>query len=120
MTIDRRESSSHTGRVTRRLTLLVVAIPAVALAIAVALPMYTCKGVYEFEEWVGPGGGPTCAFTDMGYRPDSWLPTKITIGAAGIVTAIAVALWSRGRRALGIGLVIAFGLLASAWFALDA
>ena len=104
----------------RRLTLVVVAIPMVALAVSIALPMYTCMDPYEFEEIPGPGAGPTCIVSDMGYQPDNWLPTKFTVGAAGIATAIAILLWSRGRRVLGIGVMVAFVVLATAWFLLDA
>jgi hypothetical protein len=90
-----------------------------ALATALLLPMYTCMDPYEFEEFPGPGGDPTCAFTDMGYRPRSWLPTKITIGAAGIVVAVTVVLWTRRRRLLAVSLVVAFIALATGWFVLD-
>lgn len=91
-----------------------------AFVIALVMPMYTCTDPYEFGESPGPGGGPTCAFTDMGYRPKSWLPTKITICAAGIVMAVAVILWSRRRRLLAIGFAVAFFAVTTAWFIVDA
>lgn len=90
-----------------------------AIAVALLLPMYTCKGSNEFEEWPGPGGGPTCAVSDIGYRPRSWLPTKITIAAAGIVAAIAVVLWARRRQLVAIGLVVVFAAVAVPWFIQD-
>jgi hypothetical protein len=105
---------------TRRVILLAVAVAAVAVAIAIALPMYTCMEPYEYEFIPGPGAGDTCIISDMGYQPRSWLPTKITIGAAGIVAAFAIVLWSRRRRTQAIGLVVAFVAVAIAWFVLDA
>jgi hypothetical protein len=102
----------------RRVLVPVVAASVVALAVgsAIALPMYTCMDPYEFEELPGPGGGPTCSVSDTGYRPRSWLPTKITIAGAGIVSAIAIVLWARRRRFVAIGLIVAFVGLAALWF----
>jgi multisubunit Na+/H+ antiporter MnhG subunit len=57
--------------------------------------------------------------SDTGYTPDNWVPTKVTVGAAGVVVAVAVVLWSRRRRFLAVGLVVAFTALTTAWFLLD-
>lgn len=87
--------------------------------IALVLPMYTCMDPYEFEEFPGPGGGPTCSFTDTGYRPTSWLPTKITVAIAGVVAAIVVVLWARKQHLVAIGLLVAFAAVAAPWFIED-
>jgi hypothetical protein len=57
--------------------------------------------------------------SDTGYTPDNWVPTKVTVGAAGVVVAVAVVLWSRRRRFLAVGLLGAFTALTTAWFLLD-
>ena len=89
------------------------AIAVMGAVVAIALPIYTCRtGSLEFY-----GGGPTCIVSDLGYRPHSWLPTKITVACAGIVTALAVLVWRR-RRLAAIGLVVTFTVLATAWFLL--
>jgi hypothetical protein len=82
----------------RRLLLPAVAATVVVVAIAVALllPMYTCMDPHEFEDIQGPGAGPTCIVSDTGYTPDNWVPTKVTVGAAGVVVAVAVVLLSGG------------------------
>lgn len=85
--------------------------------ISLALPMYACEEPTEYEEIEGPGAGPTCIVSDMGYRPRSWLPTKITIAGAGIVAALAVLLRPQ-RRTAAIGPLIGFAVLAAAWFVL--
>jgi hypothetical protein len=90
------------------------------ILVAIALPMYTCMDPYEFEEFPGPGGGPTCAVSDTGYTPQSWLPTKVTIGVGGLVAALAVVLWSLRRRIWAVALVGVYGVLAIAWFLFDA
>lgn len=89
---------------------------AVSLAVAFLLPMYTCKEPYELEHLEAPGAGPTCIVSDTGYRPRSWLPTKIAIAGAGIVTAVAVVLWSLTRRIEVFGLVAVFVALALGWY----
>lgn len=105
----------------KRLLLTVVAagVVVVANAVALLLPMYTCMDPYEFEDIQGPGAGPTCIVSGTGYTPDNWVPTKVTVGAAGVVVAVAVVLWSRRRRLLAVCLVVAFIALATAWFLLD-
>jgi hypothetical protein len=103
----------------RRLALVVLVIPLVALVIGIALPMYTCMDPYEFEEIRGPGAGPLCIVSDMGYRPTSWLQTKITIAAAGVVLGIAVLLIARRQHLVAIGLLIAFAAIAVPWFVPD-
>jgi membrane protease YdiL (CAAX protease family) len=54
----------------------------------------------------------------MGYRPTSWLPTKITVAVAGVVVAVAILLWRR-RPLVAIGIVIAFVAIAVPWFIED-
>jgi hypothetical protein len=101
------------------LSVIAAAVVVVAIAVALLLPMYTCMDPYEFEDIQGPGAGPTCIVSDTGYTPDNWVPTKVTVGAAGVVVAVAMVLWSRRRRLLTVGLVVAFIALATAWFLLD-
>jgi hypothetical protein len=98
----------------------VVAIAAVAFGVGIALllPMYTCMDPYEFEDIQGPGAGPTCIVSDMGYRPRSWLPTKIAIAAAGVAAAAFIVLWTRKRRMAATGVVVAFIVVAAMWFIL--
>lgn len=105
----------------RRVLAPVMAASVIALAVAsaIVLPMYTCMDPYEFEERPGPGGGPTCSVSDTGYRPRSWLPTKVTIVGAGIVSAIAVVLWARRRRLVAVVLIVAFVAAAALWFVRD-
>jgi hypothetical protein len=101
-----------------RVLVPVVAIAVVVLSISVALllPMYTCEEPYEFEHIEGPGAGPTCIVSDTGYRPRNWLPTKISIAGAGVVTAVSLVLWSRMRRPEVFGLVAMFIALAVGWY----
>lgn len=93
-----------------------VAVVVVSLAVSLLLPMYTCEEPYGFEHIEGPGGGPICIVSDTGYRPRNWLPTKIAIAGAGIVTAFAVMLWYRTRRIEVFGLVAIFIALAVGWY----
>jgi hypothetical protein len=74
---------------------------------------------YEFEQFPGPGGGPTCAFTDMGYRPNSWLSTKITAAVGGIVSGVAVVHWARRQRLVATGLLVVFLGVAAPWLSED-
>ena len=97
---------------------LAVAVAATSLIVALALPMYTCKGGYRFEIDRGAGGGPTCWVSDVGYRPHSWVPTKIAVAAGGVVAAFVVLLWRR-RRMAAIGIAIAFAAMTTAWFIPD-
>ena len=105
------------GRVPSRVV-AAAAIAAMGAVTAIALPMFTCTDPYEFEEFPGPGGGPTCAFTDMGYRPTSWLPTKITVAVAGLIIALAILLWPRWPL-VSTGIVIALAAIAAPWFIED-
>lgn len=84
------------------------------VAVALLLPMYTCSEGYRFLE-TGPGGGPTCLVFDMGYRPTSWLPTKLIVAGAGLVAATAILLWAKGQRWIASGLVVAFAGVAALW-----
>jgi hypothetical protein len=79
-----------------------VAIAVMGAVVAIVLPMYTCRtGNLEFY-----GGEPTCIASDLGYRPDSWLPTKITVAVAGLVTALAILVWRRWPQ-VSIGIAFA-------------
>lgn len=94
----RTRAAGHTEHVTRRgLYILAAAVAVVAMAVALLLPMYTCMDPYEFEDIQGPGAGPTCIVSDMGYTPDNWVPTKVTVAVAGIVAAIALVVWAQRR-----------------------
>lgn len=55
---------------------------------------------------------------DTGYRPRSWLPTKVVVAVGGVVAGLAILLWRR-RRLIAIGLLIAFAGLVTAWFIPD-
>jgi hypothetical protein len=80
--------------------------------------MYTCSDPYKFEDIRGPGAGPTCIVSDMGYQPRSWLPTKITVAATGFVTAAFILLWTHRRRVAAMSVVVAFIVVAALWFIL--
>lgn len=111
---------ADTRDVTRqRLVIPLVAVVLVlgAFVVSLALPMYSCAEPYEYEYIEGPGAGPVCIIYDMGYRPRSWLPTKITVAGAGVMAALAVLLWRR-RRSAAVGLLVGFAVLAAGWFVL--
>jgi hypothetical protein len=91
---------------------------AAGILIALLLPMYTCLDPYEFEDIRGPGAGPTCIVSDMGYTPRSWLPTKITTSAAGVAAAAFIVLWTRRRRLAATSVVVVFMVIAALWFLL--
>lgn len=88
--------------------------------VALALPMQACRSGERFVDHTGqPGGGPTCMTSyDTGYRPDGWLPIKITVAVGGALVAVAILLWPR-RRLVAIGGLIAFAAIATAWFIPD-
>jgi hypothetical protein len=96
-----------------------IAVGIAGVAVALALPMYRCEEGYRFRDYSRfPGGGPTCFVSDVGYRPHSWLPVKVSVAAGGIVVAAAILLWQR-RRFVAIGGVIAFTAIVVAWFIPD-
>jgi hypothetical protein len=96
-----------------------MAVAAGGFVVALSLPMYTCRSGYRFVDHSGaPGGEPSCMVSDVGYRPTSWLPIKITVAVGGVVAAIAILLW-RHRGLVAIGLLIAFAALAIPWFITD-
>ena len=97
---------------------LAAAVAATGVVAALALPTYTCRDGYQFENQEGAGGGPTCFVSDVGYRPRSWRPTKVAVAAGGVVFGLAILLWRR-RRLVAIGLLIAFAALVTAWFIPD-
>lgn len=97
---------------------LALSVALASVIVALVLPMYTCKAGYAFENQRGPGGGPTCRVSDLGYRPRSWLPTKVAVAAGGVVTALAILLWRR-RRMVAFGIMIAFAAITVAWFIPD-
>jgi hypothetical protein len=66
--------------------------------------------------WRRPNGARSRTW---GNRPRSWLPTKVTIGTAGIVLAIAVVLLARRERLVATGLLVAFVAVAAPWFIED-
>lgn len=97
---------------------IAAAVAATGVVVAFALPTYTCRDGYRFENLRGAGGGPSCSFSDVGYRPRSWLPTKVAVAAGSIVAGFAMLLWRR-RRLAAVGLLIAFAALVTAWFIPD-
>lgn len=103
-----------------RLTVPVTAaiVGVASVVVALALPMYTCRAGNRFENIHGPGGGPTCLMSDVGYRPHSWLPTKVAVAVGGLVTAAAILLWRR-RRLVALGILVAFAAMTAAWFIPD-
>jgi hypothetical protein len=87
------------------------AIAVICVLVAIALPMYTCStGNLEFY-----GGEPVCIVSDLGYRPTTGLPTKITVAIGGAVIALAILLWRRSPL-ISTGIVIAFAAVAAPWF----
>ena len=88
------------------------------VAISLALPMYTCEwGRIEEIQAVGdPEIEITCLQSDLGYRPSSWLPTKIAVAAGGGVLAIAILLVARRRVLAACALLVLFVAITSAWF----
>ncbi len=88
------------------------------IVVALALPTYTCSKGHRFYDLHGPGGGPICLRSDLGYRPRSWWPTKIVVAAGGVVAGMATLLWRR-RRLAAVGLIVVFAGLAVVWFIPD-
>ena len=70
------------------------------IGIALILPMYTCAwGDLEEIRTSAQGSELICIQSDLGYRPRSWLPTKIAVAVGGAVLAAATVLAARGRAA---------------------
>lgn len=67
--------------------------------LAFALPEHTFQwGTLSEVRIEGePTGEVVCSASDLGYRPRSWLPTKIAIASAGLVAAsvVVLAVWRR-------------------------
>jgi len=82
------------------------------------LPMYTCEwGRLEQIQIVGdPDIEITCIASDLGYRPSSWLPTKISFATGGAVLAVGILLAARKHVLATLALIVLFAAVTAAWF----
>ncbi len=86
------------------------------IAIALLLPMFTCEwGRLEAFQVAGRTE-ITCIQSDLGYRPSSWLPTKIAVATGGLVAGAVLLFALRGHPHLAAGLVSVYACVTLAWF----
>ena len=88
------------------------------IAISLLLPMYTCEWGH-LEEIRATGAGDAeliCIQSDLGYRPQSWLPTKIAVASGAAASAAAILLAKRGHVLAATALIVLFAVITVAWF----
>jgi hypothetical protein len=95
-----------------------VALVALGIIVALALPKYTCRwGSVEEIRINGEATGEVlCSQSDLGYRPRSWLPTKVAVAVGGLVAAAALILAANRRLLAASALVVLFAAATLGWF----
>lgn len=96
---------------------LVLGLIVAGVVVALLLPKYTCE--WGNLEEIRINGEPTevlCIQSDLGYRPRSWLPTKVAVAFAGLAAAGALLLASRRRWLPALALGLLFAAATIGWF----
>lgn len=91
------------------------------IAISLLLPMYTCEWghLQEIRATGARDAELICIQSDLGYRPQSWLPTKIAVASGAAVLAVAILLIRRNHFFAALALVMLFAAITAAWFLPD-